>query len=379
MSVARSLSLFGCGLTALAPPVAGEESFSPGVEYTVDLMRNQKGGLKQGGTWLDNLIVDLTVDGESLLNWPGLSGYGSLLSTNSNTFSDQYSGDLQTVSNIDTTAAVRLYELWLQQAWQSGSLLAGVYDLNSEFDTIDGGALFLNSSMGIGPDFSQSGANGPSIFPTAGLAVRLDQALTDTIRLHAGLFEATPGDPDHPANTTIRLADNEGWLGVMEMEGRPGQWRWLVGGWGYSKAVATTLGDDESHNRGAYTTLEYGIDGPVSDAASRLFIRLGVADSKVNPIDRYMGFGVNHNLLLFDWPAATTGVAIAHAVMADDYRTLAASDSAETAIELTWQQPVTAWLSLQPDLQYVINPGADPALANSLVLGLRITLTPFAP
>jgi porin len=48
----------------------------------------------------------------------------------------------------------------------------GLYDLNSEFDVIEAAALFLNPSHGIGPDFAQSGRNGPSIFPVTSLAIR---------------------------------------------------------------------------------------------------------------------------------------------------------------------------------------------------------------
>ncbi|MBA3810795.1 MAG: carbohydrate porin, partial [Caulobacteraceae bacterium] len=36
---------------------------------------------------------------------------------------------------------------------------------------------------------------------------------------------------------------------------------------------------------------------------------------------------------------------------------------------------LTDGLSLQPDLQYVIHPGGDPALGNALVVGLRLAFT----
>ena len=44
----------------------------------------------------------------------------------------------------------------------------------------------------------------------------------------------------------------------------------------------------------------------------------------------------------------------------------------ETTVELTYRAQVTPWLAVQPDVQYVINPGADPALKNALVVGLRL-------
>ena len=61
----------------------------------------------------------------------------------------------------------------------------------------------------------------------------------------------------------------------------------------------------------------------------------------------------------------------------EDAQELAGSsaDSRETNLELTYRAPVTDWLTLQPDIQYVINPGVDPELDNALVFLLRFELT----
>src|SRR5262249_39993560 len=56
---------------------------------------------------------------------------------------------------------------------------------------------------------------------------------------------------------------------------------------------------------------------------------------------------------------------------------------AEHFIEATYQRKLAGWWTVQPDLQYVINPGAgvpnplNPAkrIGNELVLGLRTTVT----
>lgn len=73
------------------------------------------------------------------------------------------------------------------------------------------------------------------------------------------------------------------------------------------------------------------------------------------------------------------GLAIAHAVNGQSFRTAQAVagspvDKAETSIELTYRTQVTPWLAIQPDVQWVINPGIDPTLRDALVLGLRFEL-----
>jgi porin len=47
----------------------------------------------------------------------------------------------------------------------------------------------------------------------------------------------------------------------------------------------------------------------------------------------------------------------------------------ETAIELTYRMQATPWLALQPDVQYIVNPGTDPSLDNAWVVGLRFELS----
>ena len=57
--------------------------------------------------------------------------------------------------------------------------------------------------------------------------------------------------------------------------------------------------------------------------------------------------------------------------------------SSETFLEASYQIQVARWWQIQPDLQYVINPGAgianpnDPTqrIKNELVIGLRTNIT----
>jgi porin len=43
------------------------------------------------------------------------------------------------------------------------------------------------------------------------------------------------------------------------------------------------------------------------------------------------------------------------------------------AWELTYNDNLTTWLSVQPDVQYIIHPDTNPALRNALVAGARFT------
>ncbi|MGH8672192.1 MAG: carbohydrate porin [Burkholderiales bacterium] len=50
------------------------------------------------------------------------------------------------------------------------------------------------------------------------------------------------------------------------------------------------------------------------------------------------------------------------------------ADNTETAWELTYRAQGKPWLAVQPTLQYVHNPGTDPALDDAVVLGGRFEI-----
>ena len=85
--------------------------------------------------------------------------------------------------------------------------------------------------------------------------------------------------------------------------------------------------------------------------------------------------------LVLDEPVAggladQLGVAVAVARYGAPYL-LASADAgsprlrSESNVELTYRIAPTAWLTLQPNVQWVINPAGDPAIADAWVIGLR--------
>jgi porin len=48
--------------------------------------------------------------------------------------------------------------------------------------------------------------------------------------------------------------------------------------------------------------------------------------------------------------------------------------TAETVIEANYQVTLTSWLSITPDIQYVIRPSGSSAIKNALVLGAQVQI-----
>jgi porin len=69
------------------------------------------------------------------------------------------------------------------------------------------------------------------------------------------------------------------------------------------------------------------------------------------------------------------GLAIGHASFGGPARRSFGLEGGETVAELTYALPIADNVVVQPDLQYVWNPGGDPAIPNALVVGLRFSLS----
>jgi len=371
----------------VSPPSETPAAETPAIDlvvvYTSDVWHNARGGLRRGWRYLDNLDVTLTIDTERVIGWRGASLFVYGLYNNGQALTGDLISDVQGVSNIETgVRAVRLYEAWVEQRFGRASVKFGLYDLNSEFDEHVTGSLFLNSTHGVGPDLSQSGLNGPSVFPVTSLALRADYQIDERLRVRAAILDAVPGDPARPRRTAIRLGGGEGALLIGEAQYRTRNTRAILGYWRYTARFAPFGAAPPSGaprgNDGLYMMVEQqlsriGVDGERGLAG---WLRLGLADDRFNPIELNLSGG-----LVYTGPSAARaedqlGIAVSRAQFGAPYRAAMAAAAtpgtrSELTIEVSYRAVVTPWLSVQPDLQYIINPGGDSGLRDALVFGLR--------
>lgn len=351
--------------------------------YTAELLANVRGGIARGTRYLDNLDLQVAVDADRLVGWRGARLFVYALHNNGTAFSGDLVGDFQTVSNIETgVRATRLFEAWIEQDIGAASIKAGLYNLNAEFDTTRTATLFLNASHGIGPDYSQSGENGPSIFPVTSLAVRGAIDLGDAWHARLAILDATPGDPARPRRTAVGLSARDGALIAGEIDHVAGRTRMVLGGWVYSASFARLTTEPFGRaqgNKGGYASLEHRLAGAHDDAprGPSGWLRIGVADARFNAVTHYLGGGLVQAGTIAGRADDRIGVSLAAARFGDRHRRVGfgadvAGDRHELIVEATYLAALTPWLSIQPDLQYVINPGGDPRLGDALVLGMRV-------
>jgi porin len=356
---------------------AGPPPLAIDVTYTADIWRAASGGAAQGTRYLDNLDIVAAADMERLVGWNGatIGVYG--LYNNGASLSELV-GDALAASNIEAgTRAFRLYEAWIdQKIGSNASVRLGLYDLNSEFDVLEASGLFMGSAHGIGADFSQSGENGPSIFPSTSLGARLAVSPATGWTVRAALMDGVPGDPARPQRTAIKLGNGDGALLVGEVEAPLPGGKLLFGHWRYTAPADDLLGQGQHRNNGYYLRAEARLasEGDDADQGLAASFRLGIADGLVNQFNRFASAGLTYTGPIKGRDDDQFGLAVASAFTSSDYRLATPATGAETVVELTYRAPLTKWLTVQPNLQYVLNPGTDPELGNALAFGLRVEL-----
>lgn len=347
------------------------------VTYTADIWRAARGGVRSGTRYLDNFDIVAAADMERLVGWNGatVGVYG--LYNNGESLGELL-GDAQTASNIETgVRAFRLYEAWIdQKIGSSASVRLGLYDVNSEFDVLESSGLFMGSAHGIGTDISQSGANGPSIFPSTSLGVRVALSPAAGWTLRAAILDGVPGDPARPQRTAIKLGNGDGALLIGEVEAPLENGKLLFGHWRYTALADAVTGTGQHRNHGYYLRGESRLMSESGDPKQGLtgYFRLGVADGRTNQFGRFASTGLTYTGLIKGREEDQFGLAVASAFTSGDYRRTVAADDAETVFELTYRAGLASWLTVQPNVQYVINPAADPGLGNALAFGLRLEL-----
>jgi len=378
-----------------------------GITYTTDLFGNLAGGSDTGIRYLDNLDVELQFDTDAGLGWGSAEFYIYGLANQGGSISE-LAGDLQGVSNIEAENSWRIYEFWLQKYFYGlrTSVLAGLYDLNAEFDVINTATLFINSSHGIGAEYALSGVLGPSIFPYTSIGIRLRSNPYKGLVLKAAALDGIPSNPENTEGTKIYFRERDGLLLAGEVAyysagegsiarsrtgrirrflsrgvGDNNRFKAAVGGWIYTKE--RTGWDLRSYReRGVYAFVEYRLLEDKEDPVRGLsaFGRFGLSNEKVSRLKGYGGAGLVYTGLIPDRPRDQLGLAMAIPVGSESFKEIREPagielENYELNVEATYRLQVRNFSFVQLDLQYVVNPSMVKARDNALVTGIRFQLS----
>lgn len=259
-------------------------------------------------------------------------------------------------------------------------MLFGLHDYNSEFNALEYAGNLRHSSFGIEPDISQVG---PSIFPTAALAARVRVLSAEGSYLQAAAYDGIPGDPNNERGTHVDLSDKDGvfWAGEFgltseEESDSAKYYKIALGGWYSSTDFEDFTEVSRTGNGGGYLIAEKSLWSPDGEGAGLGgFIQIGFARPDRNQFGRYFGAGLNYVGLVSGRDEDVASFGVAHGRNSGRFvREVGEVDNSETAIELAYRAKVSGFITVQPDVQYVVNPGTDPSLDDALVLSVRVEM-----
>ena len=189
-----------------------------------------------------------------------------------------------------------------------------------------------------------------------------------------------PDSAKDPRVNSVNINKTNGALLIAELVYLPSRYTKIMAGyWDYTGQFQS---QDRFDSSGGPRQVS-GADGGYIGGATRLysqsahrgldaFANLGCADSETQQIDGSLSAGLTYTGLLGARPFDKLGVAVGIARASSPYKRMQVAsgegvDSYETNFELTYRAPITNWLTVQPDVQYWINPGLTPTQKNDLL------------
>ena len=344
---------------------------------STDLMAIVDGGLSRGVKTPANFDMVFTLD-TGKAGWWNNGTVGVYLLGNTGGDPSRRAGDLQVASNIEAPDTFKLFEAYYEHRFFDDRLgiLVGLHDINADFYVTEHSGIFLNSSFGIGVDVAQVG---PSIFPTTSPGVRIRLNWTPNTYLLAAVYDGVAGDPNDPYGTHISFDHGDGVFVIAEagvLGGESHYYKLGVGGWHHTANIDDLDGRPQDDNSGVYAIGEADIWRNEDGRGMGVFTQLGFADGDNNQIATYVGGGVTWTGPFPQRPQDVAGLAVAHARNGDHFRRLNVGlERAETTLEASYLVTPKPWLTVQPDVQYIIDPGTDSSIDNALILGVRVQVT----
>ena len=419
-------------------PLLSRYGISIAIQETSEVLGNATGGYRRGVAYDGLTQAILQLDTQRGFGWYGGVFNISALQLHGRNLSADNLGSLQTASGIEGDRATRLWEAWYDQKLLPEDRLSiriGQQSLDQEFIVDAGGAYFVNTMFGwpLLPSVDLPGG-GPA-YPLSALGVRFRYRPINQLAILAGVFNGSPtsarsGDAQMTNPSGLSLPTNGGTLAIVEMQytypalgslvlpgaGAPLGHTYRIGAWYNSErfadqrldaqggplAAPDSSSDPRTHqgNYSVYAVADQMVwrDPTFPNRSVSVFARaMGTPQGDRNLVDFSINAGVLYHAPLRGRPDDTIGLGFGYGHVSPrvsaydrDVATFAqASDPgsfnpvrrSETFVEATYQRQIRPWWQIQPDIQYVFNPGGDIAnadgtarIGNELVLGVRTNI-----
>lgn len=365
-------------------PALDDHGVSFQASLTSDYSLNLRGGRDTaGGAFRDLLNANVTVDTDRLMHWKGGTFFVNFQNQNGQNGNANLVGSAQGISNIDADGRTEVSELWYEQQLLDGKvrLKVGKVDANSEFAHVNNGAEFLNPSMGFSPTIV-----GFPTYPDPAMSVNAFVNPTEHLYAGFGLYDGSsavgeftgPRGPAtflHSADRLFMIAEvGAKWSLANGRDGRLG-----VGVWHHTADFErlTGTGHSISGSTGPYVTVDQALwrKNPADKDDTRgigAFFQYGYADPRVSLFEHHVGGGLTWTGPFDHRDDDVFGLGVTYVALSG--RETGGPGGNETTVEMFYKARILPWLSLKPDLQYVVHPGGGHDEPDALVATVRAVI-----
>jgi porin len=375
--------------------ITEENGITFGGAYIGEGFGNLSGGILRGAAYEGLLKLTLQLDLEKIVHWGGATVYASALYPHGNGLSRQFTGDFNILSNIDAYNSFRLFELWLQQDFfgDKASIRIGQMSADIEFYQSQWSNILINSCFGTFPTIS-FGTELP-IYPVGGLGGRVDFHPLSSAVVRAAVFDSNPGLASttdlhglrfhlNPSTGLIILAEAVYQI-MPSLQNRGKEEDYTLGAYYDSRRFSGSFVEPNHHSNGGFYAIVDRLlyrKEPYLNAQSKktglgAFSSFSLAPTDRNQVSFYADCGINYDGPFPGRDNDVFALALSYTKISGDdlVNGVPVHSGHETVLEATYRIQVTDHLGIQPDFQYIFDPGAFRHRPNAVVAGLRYELT----
>jgi porin len=368
------------------------------------------GGFDQGGEYDGVLELYVNVDMKKAIGWSGLCFFANGYQIHGNSITAANIGSLMPVSNLEATDATRLFELWFEQHMFNDKVTVKVGQLaaDAEFVISEGGGFFLNGTWGWPSITAADLPSGGPAYPLATPGVRVAINPNDKWGLMVAVYNGDPapacnkagGDPQrcNPHGLDFELDDPP----LLMVEGKHSYGKRLpgtvkIGGWNHfgtfnhqrfdsGGALIAVTGNDGrplDHDWGLYGIIDqlvWRVPGSEEAKGVGVFARFIGAPADRNLIDFYFDGGVTFTGMFRMRPNDALAVGFAYTNISDQVSAFdvdfgePAPRNYESLVEICYTIQINDGWSVQPNFQYIWQPGGSSGVDDATVVGARTTI-----
>jgi porin len=412
--LSRPDNLFGTWFDLL--PALQHDGINPSLVLVSDLAGNPIGGKRHGFTEADDLGFDVRFDLDRLCGLPGAKADLSMSNRSGSSLTDVYVNNVFEVQEVVGGSTIRFVNLYFEQSLVNDrfNLRVGRLGAGDEFLTSPLYTLFMQNGINGNPAGILFNAPGFTVYPVATWAARFRYRPVEEVYVMTGLYDGNPNiDLNEMHGLDFTLHGPLFWITEVGYQrnsrkgatGLPGNYKagiWYNDG-SFSEFAPNplllarrlrfegglpTFGPSTWGDWGFYLLADqmlWRAGGSGNKQSLTVFGAFEVApEYRINAAPYFVDAGVVWHRPFPSRPLDYAGFEFGCGTASPDLNTAQRIEqnanpsipvqTYEMILEWTYGIHVAPGVLVQPDLQYIVNPGAAGQYPNAFVIGMQVSI-----